>query len=76
MIIGFPSESDQDFQDTLDLIKKIRFDHVLLFTYSERKGTDAVQFDGKLSNQIKKERLSKALNFFRKEKILAICHNA
>lgn len=56
-IVGFPGETDEDFQSTLDLMKKIMFDGAFSFRYSERPGTAAVRFREKVPHDIKRERL-------------------
>lgn len=57
LIIGFPNETDQDFQETVDLIKRIQFDHSFSFIYSKRPGTPAADMYDPISLEIKKERL-------------------
>ncbi len=57
-IIGFPGESQQDFKDTMDLIKQVRFDHSFSFIYSQRPGTPAAQLADDVSIQTKKNRLA------------------
>lgn len=56
-IIGFPNESEQDFQDTLNLIEQVGFDHSFSFIYSPRPGTPAAQLDDSVSLDTKKQRL-------------------
>jgi tRNA-2-methylthio-N6-dimethylallyladenosine synthase len=58
VMVGFPEESDQDFQDTLDLLKKIEFDNIFSFKYSDRKGTVAAQMKGKINEDTKSSRLT------------------
>lgn len=57
VIVGFPGETDEDFRKTTDLMEEIRFDNLFSFKYSERAGTAAAGFDGKVSEHIKGERL-------------------
>ncbi len=57
IIVGFPGETEQDYQKTLDLMGKVRFDTLFSFQYSERKGTAAVGFDGKVNPDEKRRRL-------------------
>jgi len=57
-IIGFPGESDADFQATMDLIEELKFDHSFSFIYSQRPGTPAADYADDISLQIKKQRLS------------------
>ena len=57
-IIGFPGETDQDFQDTMDLIAEIGFDQSFSFIYSKRPGTPAANFEDDVPVETKKERLN------------------
>jgi tRNA-2-methylthio-N6-dimethylallyladenosine synthase len=57
IIVGFPGETDADFQLTLDLMEKIRFDSLFSFKYSERVGTTAVHLEQKVPECVKRERL-------------------
>ena len=57
-IIGFPGETDQDFQDTLNLAKELNFDHSYSFIYSKRPGTPAAELPDDVSFKTKKERLA------------------
>jgi len=59
VIVGFPGESDEDFQMTLDLIRKIEFDNIFSFKYSDRKGTQAEKMAGKVDDETKSGRLSR-----------------
>lgn len=58
MIVGFPGESEDDFQDTLRLIEEVKFDNVYSFKYSERPGTRATEIPGKIGDTEKQRRLS------------------
>jgi len=57
VMVGFPKESHQDFQMTLDLMRKIEFDTLYSFKYSDRKGTLAETMGGKISDPEKSSRL-------------------
>ncbi len=57
-IIGFPGESDADFQKTMDLIEAVEFDQSFSFIYSPRPGTPAADLNDDVSMDIKKQRLS------------------
>ena len=48
-IVGFPGESDRDFQDTLDLVQTVGFDHAYSFCFSPRPGTKAAEMDGQIA---------------------------
>jgi tRNA-2-methylthio-N6-dimethylallyladenosine synthase len=56
-IIGFPGETDEDFQATLNLIKSVGFDHSFSFIYSRRPGTPAAELPDNVPLEIKKQRL-------------------
>ncbi|MCE0493011.1 tRNA (N6-isopentenyl adenosine(37)-C2)-methylthiotransferase MiaB [Vibrio salinus] len=56
-IVGFPGETDKDFQDTMKLIKDVNFDMSFSFIFSPRPGTPAADYPCDLSEQVKKERL-------------------
>ncbi len=58
-IIGFPGETDEDFEQTMDLIKELRFDHSFSFIYSARPGTPAASFPDDVPMDVKKQRLSR-----------------
>ncbi|MEA4939897.1 MAG: tRNA (N6-isopentenyl adenosine(37)-C2)-methylthiotransferase MiaB [Christensenella sp.] len=57
IIVGFPGETEQDFQDTLDMIERVGFASAFTFKYSPRKGTRAATMDGQISDAVKRERL-------------------
>ena len=58
VIVGFPGEEEKDFNDTLDLMEKVRFDDLFSFKYSSRRGTRAAQFEDQVETEIKERRLS------------------
>lgn len=58
IIVGFPGETDKDFQDTLDLVNELKFDLAYTFIYSPREGTPASSMKDDTSLEVKKERLS------------------
>jgi len=57
-IIGFPGETKKDFEDTMDLVNDIEFDHSFSFIYSARPGTPAASLPDNVSLETKKDRLS------------------
>jgi threonylcarbamoyladenosine tRNA methylthiotransferase MtaB len=61
IIVGFPGESDADFNDTLEVMQKVRFAKVHMFPYSERQRTRAALFPGKVPQDIVRERKHKLL---------------
>ena len=56
IIVGFPGETDEDFEKTLDFVDKIQFSKIHVFKYSNRKGTVASKMKNQVSGVVKKER--------------------
>lgn len=61
IIVGFPNETEEDFNETYELIKNIRYDGVFAFMYSPRTGTVAEKMENQIPEQIKNERVNKLL---------------
>ena len=59
IIVGFPGETEEDFEDTLDVVRKVDFEQVFMFIYSLRHGTRAEKMDGHLSEEVKSERFNR-----------------
>ncbi len=59
IIVGFPGESDQDFEQTMDLLRTVRYHGSFSFKYSDRPGTRSADFDQKVDENIKGERLQR-----------------
>ena len=59
VIVGFPGETERDFDDTLDVVARARFDQAYTFQYSARPGTRAVQMDERLSKDIVQARFDR-----------------
>jgi tRNA-2-methylthio-N6-dimethylallyladenosine synthase len=62
IIVGFPGESAEDFESTLSLIRKVMFDGLFAFIYSDRPNAPAVRFSDKVSESDKKKRLQQVLD--------------
>ncbi len=58
IIVGFPGEKESDFQKTIDLIEKVRFDNIFSFRYCDRHGTVSEGYDDKITEEVKQERLA------------------
>jgi tRNA-2-methylthio-N6-dimethylallyladenosine synthase len=58
VIVGFPGEEEEDFNQTLDLMKSVQFDDLFSFKYSPRRGTRAAQFTEKVEEKVKEDRLA------------------
>ncbi|MGZ5029854.1 MAG: tRNA (N(6)-L-threonylcarbamoyladenosine(37)-C(2))-methylthiotransferase MtaB [Methylobacter sp.] len=56
IIVGFPGETEEEWQDSFNFIKKIGFGHIHIFTYSKREGTKAAGLPDQVSNEVKKQR--------------------
>ena len=56
IIVGFPGETEEDFEDTLDVVKKVGFEQVFMFIYSRRKGTPADKMENQIPEEIKHKR--------------------
>lgn len=61
IIVGFPTETDEDFNDSLDLVEKVKFSKIHVFKYSKRKGTPAASMKNQVDGNIKIERSEKLL---------------
>ena len=62
IIVGFPGETEEDFQETLRVYDEAAFDHAYTFIYSARNGTEAAGFDGQLPDELKHERLGRLVD--------------
>ena len=60
-IVGFPGETDEDFEETLSLYREVRYDMAYMFIYSEREGTPAAIHFGDMERRVKVERLSRLI---------------
>ncbi len=59
IIVGFPGESDEDFEDTLDVIKKVKFEQIFSFKYSPRPLTKAAEFVNQVDSKVASKRLQR-----------------
>ena len=59
IIVGFPGETEEDFEDTLDVVKKVCFEQVFMFIYSRRVGTPADKMENQVPEKIKHERFNR-----------------
>ena len=59
IIVGFPNETEEEFQDTLDVVKKVEFDQIYMFIYSKRNGTVAAKMEDKVTYEEKVDRLER-----------------
>ena len=59
IIVGFPGETEENFEDTLDVVRKINFEQVFMFIYSRRVGTPADKMENQIPDEIKHNRFDK-----------------
>ena len=59
IIVGFPGETEEDFEDTLDVVEKLKFEQVFMFIYSRRVGTVADKMENQIPEEIKHERFNR-----------------
>lgn len=59
VIVGFPNESDADFEETMEVLEKVRFEQMFSFKYSPRPHTEASKFTGQIDNAISGKRLTR-----------------
>jgi tRNA-2-methylthio-N6-dimethylallyladenosine synthase len=73
IIVGFPGETEEDFQMTIDTVEKLKFDNAFVFRYSKRRNTPAAEMPGQLEESVKEERNQRLLAVVDR---LAIASNA
>ncbi len=73
MIVGFPGETEEDFQATIDTVERLKFDNAFVFRYSKRRNTPAAEMEGQLDDSVKEERNQRLLAVVDR---LAIASNA
>ena len=61
IIVGFPGETEEDFQETLDVVRKVRFDSAFTFIYSKRTGTPAAAMENQVPEDVVKNRFDRLL---------------
>ena len=59
IIVGFPGETEEDFEDTLDVIKKVNYEQVYMFIYSRRVGTPGDKMENQIPEDVKHERFNR-----------------
>ena len=61
IIVGFPGETEEDFEETMDVVRKVRYDSAFTFIYSKRTGTPAAIMEDQVPEEIVKERFDRLL---------------
>ncbi|MGZ5312098.1 MAG: MiaB/RimO family radical SAM methylthiotransferase, partial [Solirubrobacterales bacterium] len=59
IIVGFPGESDEDFEQTLEVVEEVGYDGAFTFIFSPRRGTEAAEMEGQLPHAVKRERMER-----------------
>lgn len=59
IIVGFPGETEEDFEDTLDVVRKVKFEQVFMFIYSRRVGTPGDKMENQIPEEIKHKRFDR-----------------
>ena len=69
IIVGFPGETEEDFEDTLDVVRKVNFEQIFMFIYSRRVGTVADKMENHIPEKVKHERFERLKELFEKQVI-------
>ena len=64
IIVGFPGETEEDFEDTLDVVKKVNFEQIYMFIYSRRVGTPGDKMENQIPEEIKHKRFDRLKNLY------------
>lgn len=67
IIVGFPEETEDDFNETLDVVRKVNFEQIFMFIYSRRVGTPADRMTNQVPEEIKHQRFDKLKNLFEEQ---------
>lgn len=64
IIVGFPGETEEDFEDTIDVVKQVNFEQIFMFIYSRRVGTRADKMENQIPEEIKHKRFDRLKQVF------------
>ena len=67
IIVGFPGETEEDFEDTLDVVRKMNFEQIFMFIYSRRVGTPGDKMENQIPEEIKHKRFDRLKELFEKQ---------
>lgn len=67
IIVGFPGETDEEFEDTLDVVRKLKYEQVYMFIYSRRVGTPGDKMENQVPEEIKHKRFDKLKTLVEKQ---------
>ena len=62
IIVGFPGETDEDFERTLEVVDQVAYDGAFTFVFSPRRGTEAATMDGQVPHPVKQERMKRLVD--------------
>lgn len=66
IIVGFPGETEEDFEDTMDVVRRVQYDSAFTFIYSKRTGTPAAAMEEQIPEEVVKERFDRLLSLVQK----------
>jgi tRNA-2-methylthio-N6-dimethylallyladenosine synthase len=62
IIVGFPGEADEDFEETMQVVEEVRYDGAFTFIYSPRRGTEAATLETQVPHEVKRERMERLVD--------------
>ena len=71
IIVGFPGETDTEYEETLEVMNKVIFDRAFMFKYSSRPGTKAAEYTDQIDEEIKQERLARLIDLQQSHTLIA-----
>ena len=70
IIVGFPGETNSEFDETIEVVSKVEFDSAFMFKYSARPGTKAAEYTDQISEDIKQSRIETLIDFQQKKSLI------
>jgi len=67
VIVGFPGETDRDFEETLEVVEEVAYDSAFTFVFSPRSGTEAATMDGQVSEEVKRQRIEELVDLVQRK---------
>ena len=62
IIVGFPGEADDDFEETMQVVEEVRYDGAFTFIYSPRRGTEAATLETQVPHEVKRDRMERLVD--------------
>src|SRR5262249_51206014 len=62
IIVGFPGETDEEFEETMEVVERVRYDGAFTFIYSPRRGTEAATLENQVPHEVKRERMERLVD--------------